>query len=342
MSELLNARSTFLDLDYNKQNISAELEKYLLDWTFTDNLSGEIDDLQIVLQDKDALWLSSWFPTKGDELVPTLFKYNWGDTIIKTKLGKFEIDEIDGKSSATTITVKALAITENTSIRGEEKSRVWEKATLKQVFSDIAKGNNLKLVWETAENPKKDRYEQSNQTDLRFCYQLCKDEGLCLKLTNNSIVVLDEADYEKQQTVEKIRRISQANDTIRVIGYSFKTTSNGVYKACRVEHYDSKKKKTIKATFTAPNAPKVGRTLVIKQEVSSQSEALRLAKKKLREANKNATTITLEIVSYKHIDAGMTFDVLGFGKLNGKYIASRVVDKPYSVSLELRRCLEGY
>lgn len=339
MSQVLNARRTILNLNYNKQDITAELENYLLDWTITDNLSGEIDDLQIKLQDKDALWLTSWFPAKGDLLEPTLFKLYWTEEELKTKIGIFEIDDIQGDS---TITIKALAVTENTSIRGEEKSKAWEKATLKQVFSDIAKANNLKLYWETSENPKKERYEQSNQTDLRFCYQLCKDEGLCLKLTNNSIVVLDEADYENQPTVEKIRRISDEKDAIKVIDYSFKTTSTGIYKACRVEHYDSRKKKKITATFTAPNTPKVGRTLVIKQEVSSQAEALRLARKKLREVNKNATTITLEIVSYKHIDAGMTFDVIGFGNLNGKYIASRVVHKPFSVSLELRKCLEGY
>ncbi len=49
------------------------------------------------------------------------------------------------------------------------------------VAGDIAKANKLKLYFEVSDNPKKDRYEQENETDLMFLYRLCRDEGLCLK-----------------------------------------------------------------------------------------------------------------------------------------------------------------
>lgn len=340
MSQALTAKRTILDLDYNHQNIKEELEKHLLDWTFTDNLSGEIDDLNIRLEDTDELWIGKWFPAKGSLLTPTLIRSYWADKPIKTKLGKFEIDDISGADSI--ITISALATSEATSLRGEEKCKAWEKATLKKVMGAVAGANGLKLVWETSENPKKDRYEQENETDLQFIYRLCKDEGLCLKLSSNTIVVLDEEDYEKQPTVADIRRKSKETDIIKVIGHSFKTTLTDTYRACRVTNHNSTKKKTISATFTAPKAPKVGRTLVVKEDVKTVGEAQKLAKKKLREKNKNATTINLEVISSMHIDAGMTFNILDFGKLNGKYIVTTVVYKPFSVSLKLRRCLEGY
>lgn len=340
MSEVLTAKRTFLDLDYNHENIKEELEKHLLDWTFTDNLSGEIDDLNIRLEDTDALWLGKWFPTKGSLLEPTLIRSYWADKPIKTKLGKFEIDDIAGAKSV--ITISALATSEANSLRGEEKCKAWEKATLKKVIGDVAKANGLKLIWQTSENPKKDRYEQENETDLKYIFRLCKDEGLCLKLSSNTIVVLDEKDYEKQPAVETIRRNSKGTDVIKVINRSFKTTLTDIYRACRVSNHDTPKKKTISATFTAPKAPKVGRTLVIKEDVKTVAEARRLAEKKLREKNKDATTMTLEVISSMHIDAGMTFNLADFGKLNGKYIVTRVVYTQFTVTLDLRRCLEGY
>lgn len=340
MSEVLTAQRTLFKMQYNHRDISAELEQYLIDWTYTDNLSSEIDDLSIKLEDTGQLWQGKWFPSKGSILSPTIIRSHWEDKEVKTKLGLFEIDDIKGNRS--TITISALAVSENSSLRGEEKCKAWEKAALKTVISDVAKVNKMKFVWQANDNPKKDRYEQTNETDLKFIYRLCKEAGFCLKIANNTIVVLDEEDYEKQAPVASIYRISKETDKIKIIDYSWQTSAYGIYKACRVTHYDAKKKKRISATFNAPKARKVGRTLVVKEEVKSQAEALRLAKKKLREANKNETTLNLEVFTSIYVHAGMTFKLMGFGKLDGKYIVTKCKTKATSLSLDLRRCLEGY
>jgi uncharacterized protein len=340
---MIDARRTYLDVTYNKKNVSAELGEHLTDWTFTDNLSGEIDDLQITLEDIEHKWLSDWFPTKGSLLHGDIIKKNWKEQPIKTKIGKFEVDEIDASGDPSIVTLKALSVPESSSIRGEEKSKAWEKTTLKVVAGDIAKRNNLKLFYQTNENPKKDRYEQDSETDLAFLYRLCKDEGLCLKLSNHSIVILDEVDYEVKATVGTINRISKEDDEIQRSGdWSARTTLSGTFKSCRVQYFDSKKKKTIKATFTPKKAPKVGRTLVVKEEVKSIGEAQRLAKKKLREANKKATTVQLTVTSEKHLDAGMTLNLKMFGKFDGKYIITQAIHSQNSIQLSLRKCLEGY
>ncbi|MGE7942827.1 phage late control D family protein [Lysinibacillus xylanilyticus] len=336
------ARRITLNVTYNNTRLTDELGKNLVDWTYTDNLSGEIDDLQLVLQDADVIWLNDWFPTKGSLLEVEIARSHWVENVVKTKLGKFEVDELSGGGPPTKMTIKALAVPESNSIRGQFKSKAWEKATLKQVVNDIAKANRLKVFWETSENPKKDRYEQESETDLAFLHRLCKDEGLCLKLSNSSIVVLDEEDYESKPTVDTIIRVSKKTCRIQVLDWSFNTTLTGSYKDCRVQSHDAGKKKTIKATFTPKKAPKVGRTLVVKEEVKSVAEAQKLAKKRLREANKNATTIQLKVISEMHIDAGMTFNLIGFGRLNGKYIVTRVTHNKSEISLDLRKCLEGY
>ncbi|BAQ11441.1 phage protein d [Bacillus sp. OxB-1] len=339
---MTNARRTDLSVIYNNIKLTEELGDDLVDWTYTDNLSGEIDDLQLVVQDAMVKWLNDWFPSKGSLLNVEHLRKHWNKSVLKTKLGKFEVDELSGQSGGTRMTIKALSVPESTSIRGEHKSKAWEKATLKQVAGDIAKVNKLKLHWQSSDNPKKDRYEQESETDLAFLHRLCKDEGLCLKLSNKSIVILDEADYEAKPVVDTIYRRSKDTCKIQLLDWSFKTTLTGTYKDCRVQSHAASKKKTIKATFAPPKAPKVGRTLIVKDEVKSVAEAYKLAKKRLRDANKNATTVNLVVISEIHIDAGMTFTLSEFGRLNGKYIVTKVIHNKSKITLDLRKCLEGY
>jgi uncharacterized protein len=336
---MIDSRRTYLDLTYNSKNIKAELEEHLKDWTFTDNLSGEIDDLQIMLEDIENKWLSDWFPSQGAILSAYIYKKYWKSQTIKTKIGKFEVDEITAEPAE--VTIKALAVPESSSIRGETKSKSWEKTTLKVVAGDIAKRNNLKLYYHANNNPKKDRFEQESETDLAFLYRLCNDEGFCLKLSNRSIVILDEEDYESKSTVDTINRLSNEDDEIQVKDWSAKTTLSGTYKSCRVQ-YQVNKNKTIKASFTPPKPPKTGRTLVVKEKVKSVSEAQRLAKKRLRAANKDATTVSLTVTSERHLDAGDTVNLKGFGKFSGKYIITQAAHSQNSVQLALRKCLEGY
>lgn len=342
---MILSRKTQLDISFNGKNVSKDLENYLEDWTFTDNLSGQADDLQIRLEDKNTNWLNNWFPVKGTLLQAYINKKDWKSRDIKTNIGKFEIDEIDANGPPTIVNIKASSVPQSTSIRGETKSKAWEKTNFKIVASDIAKRNKLKLYYLANNLYKKDRYEQNNETDLSFLYRVCSEEGLCLKISNQAIVILDEADYESKPSKVTINRRSKDLDEIKVIDWIARTTFTGVYSSCRVEHsikQKNKTKKVIKATFTPPKPPKVGRTLIVKTEVKSQSEAQFLAKKKLREANKNATTVKLIVMSETHLYAGTNVNLKDFGKFNGKYIITQVVYSKNDVTISLRKCLEGY
>lgn len=336
MSKL--ARRTILDISFNNKKVTEILNPHLVNWTYSDNLSGQIDDLNITLEDKGAVWLGSWFPTKGTIINADIIKKYWDNHDFRMDLGQFEVDTLEGNDSS--INIMAMATSQNTSLRGQQRSKSWEKVKLKTVFSEIAKRHKMKLYWQTNDNPTKDRLEQVSQTDLSFIYDLCRDEGLCLKVTNNSIVVLDEQDYENNPAKYTIRRTPKATDDIKIINRSWQTTLTDVYKSCKVTH--TKNKKTISATFTPKNPPKTERVLEVKQEVSSRQEAMKLARKKLREKNKNATTMTLTVYSLVPLRAGMTFDLVDFGKLNGKYIAYKVTYSGKDTTMELRRCLEGY
>ena len=61
----MEARRILTIIKYNNKDISADISKYLKSISYTDNLSGEADDLQITLEDKAGLWQSTWIPEKG-------------------------------------------------------------------------------------------------------------------------------------------------------------------------------------------------------------------------------------------------------------------------------------
>ncbi|MEX3625830.1 phage late control D family protein [Viridibacillus arvi] len=343
MAKLSKSTITYLDIKYNNKNITNELDKHIVDWTYTDNLSGQIDDLQLTLEDVENKWMNSWFPTKGALLEVSKCHRQDNGAIIRTMLGKFEVDEIDARGPGVQVVIKALSTPEKSSLRGQEKSKAWEKATLKMVAGDIAKANGLKLVFKANETEKKDRIEQDQQTDIAFLHEQCNSEGLCLKISNNAIVILDEADYEDKPTVTTIYRDNKKVDAdILVVTWNARTTLTGIYHSCTVKHKDTKSKKLIEGTYTPPKPPTTTRKLIEKEQVKSVAEAQKLAKKKLRQANKEATTVDLVIFSKKHMYAGQTVQLEQFGKFNGKYIISQTTYSNGNTSLKLRKCLVGY
>lgn len=50
----MEARRILTIIKYNNKDISADISKYLKSISYTDNLSGEADDLQITLEDKSG------------------------------------------------------------------------------------------------------------------------------------------------------------------------------------------------------------------------------------------------------------------------------------------------
>ena len=88
-----------------------------------------------------------------------------------------------------------------------------------------------------------------------------------------------------------------------------------------------------------------GKTLQVKEQIKSIAEAERLAKKKLREKNREEVTMTVDTMGNFALLASETVNVLGFGNFDGKYIivtAKHEIGNGYTTSIDLRRCLNGY
>lgn len=339
----MNARKAGLHIQYESKDISADLQPYLLGWTHTDNLSGQADDLQIDLEDKDQLWNGPWFPDTGAAIVGKAVRQNW-ETEGKVEtlpLGQFEIDEIEVNNPPSTVAIKAISVPESSSLRGEEKNRSWEKTKLSVVAGDISAKSKLKLYFDVDDDPEYDSIEQTSETDLAFLMRLCGDAGLCLKVTGTQVIIIDEEKYENRPPV---KTFTKGDPEIK--SFRGRTTTQGLYSSCHVEYHSPKRRKNVTFTYTPKNAPKTGRTLLINQRVASVKEAERLAKKKLREANKNAVNVSITKVGDNALVAGHTVTLKGYGKVfDGKYIITQITRSQrsgYEMSMELRKCLEGY
>lgn len=334
-----HARKVSLVLKYDSNDISAYLEPYLLSYSYTDHASATADDLQITLEDRVGLWKGTWLPDKGATIEGFLITQDWekaGDNRV-LPLGTFEVDEIECAGPPETVTIKGVSVPVNSSLRGEDKTRAWEKTNLQVIADDIAKKTGLELFYDTKDNPAYDRIEQTEQSDLSFLLNLCGDAGLSLKITGTKIVIFDDSKYE---TMEPVVTITKGKSN--VLTYNITSSTRDIYKAARVEYKGSKE--TIKYTYTAPNRPASGKTLVINERVSSIAEAEFLAKKRLRQANKEEVKFTMNLVGDTRLVAGITVMIKGWGKFDGKYIIEIVnhTGPGYTVDIELRRVLEGY
>lgn len=378
MDDIINARRAQVVVNYNGKDITKELSDYLLDFTYTDAEPGTLDDLQINLEDKARKWSGPWSPSAGDRITAYIKTVGWDKPgeIKRLNCGTFEVDSIDFAGPPDTVSIKAVSLPVSTNVRQEKKTKAWESVTLKSIAAEIAKRAGFTLMYEAHGNPKYDRQDQTDVSDLAFLNDLCKQEGIALKVTGKKLVLFDEYVYEQKPSALTIER--GVSDIISY-GFSF-TTQDVAYAGCEVSYQpaaakkksskkkddkdktkaatttdgstskDSKKKKEkseqpkpIKVIYRPPGAPKDGPMLKVSQSVGSQAEAINAARKNLREKNKEAGKATLSLMGNVALAAGMTITIKGFGRFDGKYIivsaTHAVGSSGYTTNLEIRKVL---
>lgn len=333
------SRKTVAKILYNGRDIS----NYVIDFSYSDN-TDKTDDISVTLSNREKLWLNEWFPETGDTINAEIQLFEWnfsGDNRI-LNLGNFEVDNVDFSE---TITVKAVAIPLTSSARSEKKFKSWEKVKLSYIASDIAKKAKLKLVYETDTNPFYDKSEQNDKSDLSFLEDLCKSDGLCMKVTAEQLIIFDESKYD---TLEAIATIIRGSTDI--YGYpSLKRNAKNIYTACEINYFDSKSDLKHTGRFEALNAPKVGHILRIRENFNAETDDTnfnRKAKARLREQNKNEWTANINLKGDIIYFAGTNINLEGFFKFDGKYnittCSHSINNSGYTISLSTRRCLEGY
>lgn len=356
-------RRAWLIVTYNGKDISESLAQYVLSFSYTDNLTGQVDDISITLEDRAELWEANWMPERGATLEITICTYNWSDLYSEEQdlqLGKFEIDELEVSSAPNVVTIKAVAISisDDSTLRSTLRSHTWENISVQKAANDIAWQNGMKLQWYCDDNPNIDKLEQNDESDLDVLQKICDDAGFALKVTTDTIIIFDVEKFEKEDVYAEyyhpgttilniVENQPKPVQTDALLNYSFKAKIRDVYKKCHVKYAKDKDKSVIESTFIAPDKKeKEGATLEVHQQVSSQAEADRLAKKKLREKNCEEFTGSFASDGNMGLCAGETIEMIGFGNFSGKYIITQakhdINSSGFTSSVEIRKCLDGY
>lgn len=340
MEKMQDARRAVLVVNYNGKDITEDISKALTSFSYNDAAAGTLDDISLMLEDREQNWQGPWEPAAGDKIKAEIRTINWDKPgeIKSLPLGNFEVDTFDFAGPPDAVTIKAVSLPVSSTVRQEKRTKAWEKTTLKTLAQEVANRAGLKLLYEATDNPSYDRIEQAGVSDLSFLLDTATKEAIAIKVSGGNLVLFDEFVYEQQRPVTTITR-----DEDNVISYSFSWgTAYVAYRAAELAYTDSKKV-TYKATYTPPGAPPTGPVLKLNEQVDSQAAALRQARKGLRAKNKEAGKGSLNLMGDIRMATGLTINIKGWGRFDGKYIiesCSHSVSRGgYVTSLGIRKVL---
>ncbi len=374
---------TNLRLLLAEKDVSQSLQSDLLSFEFADRENGEADEISILLKDTDGRWAGSWKPEGGESVKAYLAKGTTTDLgLNRAELycGRFFVDQTRVMGPPRTFEIRAVSIPLNKPIRKKEKTRAWENQSLKVIAQAIAKEASVELRFESEENPIYDRIDQSGESDLKFLSRLAEEAGLSIKVTDDQLVIFDQAYFEKQQPTQTLILGQSA-----ILSWSFDNVQSETYRSCTVIYRDPKKKSKSSAgsytlkerldddgnessgslkdklddadakhvnpavfsyTYVDESIDANGQEYIVKKRVKSISEAKRLARVKLRQLNSRRVRGNLTVVGDVMLVAGIVIECQGFGSFDGNFFieeASHLVTASgYTTALRLRRVNNQY
>ena len=285
---------------------------------------------------------------KSLKIQAAIVRANWNNDGMDNVLdcGQFELDSVDCSGPPSVITIKGTSLPYCKSVRQTKKSKSWESYTLSEIAKEIAENGGMAFMYLSSINVYYPRVEQVATSDISFLQTLCHNAGKSLKISNNIIVIFDQAEYENKDEILTIHRGKNG-------GYSKWKLSTGEadtqYTSCHVSYTDPQTGEVIEATAYCneyDSNSKENKCLEHYAKVTSIAEAQILAAKQLRLHNKYEYSATFTFPGDPSLLAGRTVKLLGWGCWSGKYIiksAKHNVSKSgYTTQITLRRALEEH
>lgn len=306
---------------------SVNLNEYATNVVYTDHAQGQLDELDVRLEDREGLWRSSYFPDKGDDLEAFIICLDWEGPGQNTmlKCGRFRIDEVTLQGPPDTVSIKAFSAKTDKNSRTERKVFKWEPAVLSNIAGDIAKQAGLTLVFKGHDAEWK-RKEQREEGDLYFLHRLCKSVGNLVRVREEELRVYAQSDLQSQLAT---RKLILGQSWIK--SYHFRTHTHEVYKGAEVQYWNYKTQELYTHVHLAEKYPKSAEMLQIKQRVESLDDAIRLAESSLHYKNRAEVEADFCLVGdtdllaakVVNLDGFGKFEKDGFGRFDGDYFIER-------------------
>lgn len=327
MPEKILARRTPVSVAFAGTDITKDIKPYLLSLQYTDDMDDFTDDIQFTLQDRDGIWLESWLreavsAAAGGKLKMSavIAPENWGD-MGALPTGDFELDSVEASGPPSTVTIKGTSLAFSASARQTKKSKAWENYKLSGIAAEIAGNAGMGFMFESDDDPKYDRVEQSNQSDIDFLKKLCGNAGIHIKATDGKLVLFGAEKYEAKAPVRTIQRGAKGG----YIKYKLSSGSADTkYSSCRVSYMDPARGKLIEGK-AEDGSISTEQCLEIVAKVKSAGEAQALAAKKLCLHNRFSRVCSFTFPGDTGLAAAVTVQLSGFGGWDGKYLITKAV-----------------
>lgn len=310
------AAKPYFQLLYQGVDISSELDPMTTSVTYTDQAHGKADEIDVTVQDKDGRWKGEWKPEPGDTMELTIFDGLGGEL----PCGTFELDEPDagGDRGGDTMTIRGLAAPISKPLR-TEKTRAFEKQSLRQIVTKVASEAGLSVEGDI-ENQVFERVTQRKERDLEFLTRLAEDTGHYFSVRGTRAVFTSIKSVDGRAAA---LTVSHQQLGTELLTYRLKQQTSDTYSKAKVTALDENTKEMIEAEEEDPDV-KTGDTLRISGErVENAAQAKALAKSRLHYKNRKSTSGSISMVGTVRLVAGITVDMVDFGKYSGKLLVDR-------------------
>lgn len=307
------ASKPYFSLFYRGVDISSEIDPMTVSVSYTDKAHGEIDEMDVTVQDKDGLWKSSWLPEPGDIMTLTIFDGLGGEL----PCGDFEMDEPEafGSRSGDEMIIRGLAAPISKPLR-TEKTRAFEKQSLRQIVQKVAGENGLSVEGDIEEQ-RFERVTQRRERDLEFLTRLAEDTGHYFSVRGKRAIFTSIKSVDGRAAA---LTISHAQYGAQLTSYRFKFQTAETYSKAKVTALDENSKEPIEAEVEDSDV-KTGDTLRITGErVENAAQAEKLAKSRLHHKNRKSLSGSVELVGNVSAVAGVVVKTDGFGNYDGRLL----------------------
>jgi phage protein D len=296
-------------VQYNGRNITTDISRHVLAFSYSDKSAGEADDFQITVEDTKDFWKKDWYPTKGDTIDSQIISD--GKTL---PCGKFTVDEItsDGGLGGDTITIKAIAAGIDIKAR-TKRSHAHEKKSLREIANTVAGNLGLSLSGEIPAITI-DRITQRKETDLAFLNRIAKEYGFTFSVRDKTLFFTDMFKLEKGKAVLTV-------DRSMLTSWSLNDKTAGTFATVRVRHHDNKKKQTVEYEGRETNKAFTGKNDALELHVRAENkqQAEMKGRAALWAANSKTQSGSINMPGNILMLAGNNFNLTGLFSFDGLY-----------------------
>lgn len=325
-----------LIITYDGKDITADVSECLTQFSYTDKVVGESDEISIAVEDVRGLWVGAWYPEKGAKITA---QFGYAGRMVNA--GTFEVQSVKLSGPPDSITFSGLAAGIKSATR-TKNSYAHEDKTLRQIAGVIASAHGFSVAGDI-EDIKIARCTQYRETDLAFLARISADYGHAFSLRDSSLIFTSLYDLEGAEPVETIDK----NDS-GVGAYDFEDNTSRTYKKARARHHKPLSKAAIEANEELGTLPDgmggadSSDTLEVRERAEDEIQAKSKAKSRLHKANKKGVTGTLTIDGNPYLVAGNNITLTGWGNFSGVYHiekSTHTIDKAggYLTAIEVSR-----